>query len=485
MATTGLRTVGRNWSSAANDHPADQELRIVTIPNPPYIWLHSMPDGSVTYEGYLFDLWKILAQSLNLRYRMVPLLKGTFGRLDENGTWTGMVGELAYGRADVALSWLHVRRDRLEVIEYLDGAVVDENFETFYISKAPEDALSPTWHGVSSLLKPLHVTVWWMLLGTLLLLSLSLRLALRRSGADDRQVTSELTWTACVLTVFRSLVGQGWPLVPSSLSGRIVTLCTWILCIIVVNSYTANLISYLTVVVEDRPISSLKEFSERSDWQLMLDPGHTVVSDWMLSKDPYERALYRHVMRRDRLLAYDRTRETAHLSLEPRTLGYFDINEMFRYLGNKTCSLTALFNHPLKGTKNYIAIAKGFGDLRKAMNQVLQRMNEAGVMSRLRKKWVREDDTCVRPREAAPVSLGNSVTLLLITPVSGAFSILVLLVEMLCFGSSVSKVCSKTSGSNDSSVETLTDNGQAATSKDSATRQDKHKRSHFVVFTAK
>ncbi|XP_043242378.1 glutamate receptor ionotropic, delta-2-like [Amphibalanus amphitrite] len=266
----GLHFVGGNWSTESHDLATEPELRIAAFHDPPYVWIHTGPDGSVSYEGYLFDVWKAIAQPLNLSYRLVPVMKRQFGRLDENGTWTGLVGELAYGRADVALTWLHKRADRSEVVEFLDAAAVEEGVSTFYVSKSLDANLSFSADGFSPLLKPLHVSVWWMLLGAFLLLSLALRFSIRLSRTEDRQTSTEMTWTACLLSVFGSLVGQGWPSVPSFLSGRVITMLTWLLYIIIVNSYTATMVSYLTIVKIERPINSLKEFSERSDWKLLL-----------------------------------------------------------------------------------------------------------------------------------------------------------------------------------------------------------------------
>ncbi|XP_043242377.1 glutamate receptor 2-like [Amphibalanus amphitrite] len=277
----GLHFVGGNWSTESHDPATEPELRVAAFHDPPFIWINSSHDGAVTYEGYLFDVWKTIAQSLNLRYRLVPMLRGgNFGRLDENGTWTGMVGELVYGRADIALSWLSMRKDRSEVIDFLDAAAVEEGAGAFYVSKNPDDYLSLGVEAFSSLLKPLHVSVWWIVLGAFLLLSLALRFSIRLSRTEDRQTSTEMTWTTCLLSVFGSLVGQGWPSVPSSLSGRVITMLTWLLYIIIVNSYTATMVSYLTVVEFDRPISSLKEFLERPDWKLVVDPGHSVLTDW-------------------------------------------------------------------------------------------------------------------------------------------------------------------------------------------------------------
>ena len=40
------------------------------------------------------DLWSIVAEELQLSYRVVTPPSGGFGALLENGTWSGIIGEL-------------------------------------------------------------------------------------------------------------------------------------------------------------------------------------------------------------------------------------------------------------------------------------------------------------------------------------------------------------------------------------------------------
>ena len=409
----------------------EPELRITAVQDPPYLSIHQLPDGSFKYDGYLYDIWKIVAESLNLRYRLMPLLGG-FGRLDENGTWSGMVGELAYGRADVALTWLRYRKDRSAVIDYIDAVPIDKSEDTFYLSKDLDDSLSLTGDMFSSLLKPLHTHVWWVLLATLLVLSLVLGGSTRFSRAETDLATSELTWETCLFSSFMSLVGQGWTTIPNSLSGRTVTIFTWLLCMIISTSYTANLISYLTVVTVDRPISSLKEFSEQSDWRLAVDPGHIVVSNWRVSRDPYEQELYQRFLSKD-IIALDRSRERVLRLFKPKVLTYVDINILFFLIGDKACSMIPLYDQPVKGIDNYIVIAKGKDKLRDQMNKVMTKITEAGIIQQLKRRWIKHKNICVTHQGFVPVSLGNALDLVIIMPLGFVASIIILLLEVSCY----------------------------------------------------
>ena len=427
---SNLLSVGRNWT-AESGPIQERELRITLVQDPPYISYHQLTDGSYRYEGFLYDIWKIIAQSLNLRYRIVPLLTGGFGRLDENGTWTGMVGELAYGRADVALTWLRYTKPRSAVIDYIDAIPIDKSEDTFYLSKNVDEA-GLTGDMFNSLLKPLHTHVWLVLLGTLLVLSLVLRGSTHFIRADNNRVTDEMTWTTCLFSSFMSLVGQGWPSIPSSLSGRTVTIFTWLLCIIIYTSYTANLISHLTVVTVDRPINSLRDFARQSDWMLSMYPGHIVVSSWKESRNPYERELYQRVMS-ENVIPFDVTKESALRFLQPKVLSYADLNGLFFLIGDKACNLIPLYDGPVKGLDNYIVIRKGLDQLRRQLNEAMRKTNEAGIHQQLKGRWIKHKKGCVSQQDFEPVTLGNALALMMIMPLGSVASVIICVFERFYF----------------------------------------------------
>ena len=63
--------------------------------DPPFMYVEQDASGAVTYRGYLMDLWEILVEELQLRYRVLPQHAGGYGALLENGTWSGIIGQLA------------------------------------------------------------------------------------------------------------------------------------------------------------------------------------------------------------------------------------------------------------------------------------------------------------------------------------------------------------------------------------------------------
>ena len=207
--TTGpVRSVGGSWQEPSRPTDAQwsstggQELRVAALHDPPYFSAVYRADGSLHFDGLLWELWQLLADQLQLRFRVAPLWHGGYGHLSANGTWSGIVAELAYGRADVALSWLAYSPERDRVIDYVDAVPIDHSEEQLLVRQGAGEAVHLDVRAMASLLKPLTLEVWWTLLATLLAISVILNLTLRceekmcdedSAGGGGRKIRSRRT----------------------------------------------------------------------------------------------------------------------------------------------------------------------------------------------------------------------------------------------------------------------------------------------------
>ena len=432
---TGLLQLGGDWPATPSAEVSGQRIRVTAIHDPPFIEFIKQADGSYKHDGYLYQLWELISRELDLESQITLLPGGDYGILAENGTWFGLVGELAYGRADVALTWLEQRQDRATVIDFIDAVSVTRYEDTFYVPRGRTDAIPKLELSMfKPLLKPLHLEVWWLLVVSSILAALVLYCTVRfsRIGAETRQVKKETNWSSCLLSSFMSLVGQGWDRTPDSLAARTTTMTSWILGMLICFSYTANMISHLTVSTDDRPIRSLKEFSENG-WVLATEPGTGKVNDWKVSSDIYERELYQRTLTGEGHIRLD-TATNAHRLIEPRVMTYNDIRRLHFSLGSKACSLIPLFDGPVHALNSYMVVAKGRHNLRRAINRVMLKLKETGVISRLENRWLHSREelqaSCAPTEEFKQLSLGAALPVLAIVPLGVLFSVLVLMVEI-------------------------------------------------------
>ena len=439
-----LLSVGGDWSlEAFGDWHQEPDLRVTTIHDPPYLSIHPQPNGSYRYEGYLFDVWDTIARQLDLRYRIVPLLEGGgYGNLNGNGTWTGMMGELVYGRADLALTMLYMSPDRAAVVDYIDAVSVGQTGYTFLVRTGHQQTVP--LDTLRSLLRPLHQDVWWTLLGSLLLLSLAFRVFSpgSQSGDDALRPTRRPSWGSCVFSTFSLLVGQGWSATPSTASARTATIFSWALNIIIYNSYAATLISHLTVATApSRPLHSLREFHEAAGWLFAVDPSLGAMNQWKDSQDPDERELYQRSVTGEGFIALNLTRGSQRQVLQPRVMSYADRRKLSYFIGADVCDFVPLLDGPVQTYNNYMVMAKGRHRLRQAINQELRKLKETGVLIRLEQRWFDFSRKCDSSSASGykELSARELLALLLIIPLATVISVLLAALEWLWFHFSPTK----------------------------------------------
>ena len=431
-----LLFLGRNWSveplENVNWSGSHQPLRVVTVHDPVFLSTKLLSNGSYMYSGYLYDLWKIVASTMSLNYQMVPLAVSDYGVLDANGTWTGLVGELTYGRADVALASLDMTADRAAAIDYLSASPVDQAKYWFFVRRGFRE--TPELSSLlSSLLKPLDTNVWWTLLVSLLILTVVLRISLHfnRGRAESQQTVDELPWTACLLSSYMSMVRQGWSTTPNSLAVRAVIISSWVLGIIIYASYTANLISHLTVITEELPINSLEEFLERPDWTLAVPIGASQLDEWRSSSDVHERALYqRYATGKDVIQINVFSNASISTMIRDRVLTFEDFKYVSALHGPDACLLAPLPGGEGRPILTFIAMTKGMDRLRRRMNQLLLTMETTGLISRLKRRWKKSSEIiCENPTGYKAISFGDSLAVLVLVPLSMCASMVLLVLE--------------------------------------------------------
>lgn len=70
--------------------------------------------GNARYEGFGVDIIEELANMYGFKYEFVIQEDGDYGRQIGNTTeWTGMIGEVMAGRADLAITDLTINSQRI------------------------------------------------------------------------------------------------------------------------------------------------------------------------------------------------------------------------------------------------------------------------------------------------------------------------------------------------------------------------------------
>ncbi|XP_007109636.1 glutamate receptor 1 isoform X3 [Physeter macrocephalus] len=377
---------------------------VTTILEDPYVMLKKNAnqfEGNDRYEGYCVELAAEIAKHVGYSYRLEIVSDGKYGARDpDTKAWNGMVGELVYGRADVAVAPLTITLVREEVIDF------SKPFMSLGISimiKKPQKSKP----GVFSFLDPLAYEIWMCIVFAYIGVSVVLFLVSRFSpyewhseefeeGRD--QTTSD---QSNEFGIFNSLwfslgafMQQGCDISPRSLSGRIVGGVWWFFTLIIISSYTANLAAFLTVERMVSPIESAEDLAKQTEIAYgTLEAGSTK-EFFRRSKIAVFEKMWTY-MKSAEPSVFVRTTEEGMVRVRKSKGKYAYLLEstMNEYIEQRKPCDTMKVGGNLDSKGYGIATPKGSA-LRNPVNLAVLKLNEQGLLDKLKNKWWYDKGEC-------------------------------------------------------------------------------------------
>ncbi|XP_012287489.1 ionotropic receptor 25a [Orussus abietinus] len=249
-------------SSLLMNHTAVTSYRVVTVIQPPFI---SYDPEKEEWSGYCIDLLEEIRAILKFEYEIREVEDKSFGIMDEEGNWDGMIRELKEKRADIALSSLGVMAERENVVDF-----TVPYYDLVGISILMLRPKAPT--SLFKFLTVLENSVWLCILAAYFFTSFLMWVFDRwspysyqnnREKYKDDEEKREFNLKECLWFCMTSLTPQGGGEAPKNLSGRLVAATWWLFGFIIIASYTANLAAFLTVSRLDTPVESLDDLSKQ------------------------------------------------------------------------------------------------------------------------------------------------------------------------------------------------------------------------------
>nr|XP_021497525.1 glutamate receptor ionotropic, NMDA 3B [Meriones unguiculatus] len=265
--------------------------------------------------GYCIDLLERLAEDLAFDFELYIVGDGKYGAL-RDGRWTGLVGDLLAGRAQMAVTSFSINSARSRVVDFTSPF-----FSTSLgIMVRARDTASP----IGAFMWPLHWSMWVGVFAALHLTALFLTLYEWRSpygltprGRNRGTVFSySSALNLCYAILFGRTVSSKTPKCPT---GRFLMNLWAIFCLLVLSSYTANLAA---VMVGDK---TFEELSGIHDPKLHHpSQGFRFGTVWESSAEAYIKAsfpeMYAHMRRHS---APTTPHGVAMLTSEPPKLNAF------------------------------------------------------------------------------------------------------------------------------------------------------------------
>ncbi|XP_061690869.1 glutamate receptor 1a isoform X2 [Syngnathoides biaculeatus] len=377
---------------------------VTTILESPYVMLkknHEQLVGNDKYEGYIVELAAEIAKHVGYQYKLKIVSDGKYGARDpDTKMWNGMVGELVYGKADVAVAPLTITLVREEVIDF------SKPFMSLGISimiKKPTKSKP----GVFSFLDPLAYEIWMCIVFAYIGVSVVLFLVSRFSPyewhADDYEEGGEPQSPTQTneFGIFNSLwfslgafMQQGCDISPRSLSGRIVGGVWWFFTLIIISSYTANLAAFLTVERMVSPIESAEDLAKQTEIAYgTLDAGSTK-EFFRRSKIAVFEKMWSYMKAADPSVFVKTTDEgVIRVRKSKGKYAYLLESTMNEYIEQRKPCDTMKVGGNLDSKGYGIATPKG-SPLRNPVNLAVLKLNEQGLLDKLKNKWWYDKGEC-------------------------------------------------------------------------------------------
>uniref|UniRef100_A0A6I8QTZ9 Glutamate receptor n=1 Tax=Xenopus tropicalis TaxID=8364 RepID=A0A6I8QTZ9_XENTR len=410
----------------------NKTIIVTTILENPYVMKkknHELLDGNDKYEGYCVDLASEIAKHVGIKYKLSIVEDGKYGARDpETKIWNGMVGELVYGRADIAVAPLTITLVREEVIDF------SKPFMSLGISimiKKPQKSKP----GVFSFLDPLAYEIWMCIVFAYIGVSVVLFLVSRFSpyewhleDTDEARDPQNPPDPPNEFGIFNSLwfslgafMQQGCDISPRSLSGRIVGGVWWFFTLIIISSYTANLAAFLTVERMVSPIESAEDLAKQTEIAYgTLDSGST--------KEFFRRskiAVYEKMwsyMKSAEPSVFTKTTDdgVARVRKSKGKFAFLLESTMNEYIEQRKPCDTMKVGGNLDSKGYGVATPKGSA-LRTPVNLAVLKLSEQGILDKLKNKWWYDKGEC----GAKDSGSKDKTSALSLSNVAGVFYILV------------------------------------------------------------
>ncbi|XP_051533007.1 glutamate receptor 1-like isoform X1 [Myxocyprinus asiaticus] len=408
---------------------------VTTILESPYVMLkknHEKLEGNEKYEGYCVELAAEIAKHVGYSYRLEIVGDGKYGARDsETKMWNGMVGELVYGKADVAVAPLTITLVREEVIDF------SKPFMSLGISimiKKPTKSKP----GVFSFLDPLAYEIWMCIVFAYIGVSVVLFLVSRFSPyewhTDDEEEGEQQSQNqnqspspepnqspnqhgqnqnqreekqekqpehSNEFGIFNSLwfslgafMQQGCDISPRSLSGRIVGGVWWFFTLIIISSYTANLAAFLTVERMVSPIESAEDLAKQTEIAYGTLDGGSTKEFFRRSKIAVFEKMWSYMKLADPSVFVKTTDEgVVWVRKSKGKYAFLLESTMNEYIEQRKPCDTMKVGGNLDSKGYGVATPKGSA-LRNPVNLAVLKLNEQGLLDKLKNKWWYDKGEC-------------------------------------------------------------------------------------------
>ncbi|CAF1122907.1 unnamed protein product [Rotaria sordida] len=227
-------------------------LRIGIIRGPPFLIVENITDNTgqtiIQYNGYIWNLLNLLKDKIGFN----PIIQ----LAPSNQTYTQIVQSVNDGAYDIVVGDVTVTSTRRELVGF-SNAIFDNSLRII-MRKSPDISVD-----LLSFLKPFSRNLWILVFATFIYAGILMCIIERKDNEDLESGSILSQFVLSVWYCFGNIVGYGVEFNARTAAGRFLTAGLYILSLILVASYTANLASDLTIAKSQGVISGIDDIKNK------------------------------------------------------------------------------------------------------------------------------------------------------------------------------------------------------------------------------
>ncbi|XP_037875093.2 ionotropic receptor 93a [Bombyx mori] len=410
-----------------------KELPIITYHNPPWTFLQANESGAIVkYSGLMFDIVNQLAKNKNFTIKiMLPShVKHEFSNetdMMHSQSARLTIAAIAKGHAALAAAPFTVLPGPNQGINYT--IPVSTQPHTFIVARPRELSRALLF------LLPFTTDTWLCLGFAVILMGPMLYIVHRLSPYyEAMEITREgglATIHNCLWYIYGALLQQGGMYLPRADSGRLVIGTWWLVVLVIVTTYSGNLVAFLTFPKLEAPVTTISELLKNSDaYTWSVTKGSYLEMELKNSEEPK----YKRLIKEAELLketggiegtihaargTLDRVRGQRHLIFDWRLrLTYLMSAD---HIATETCDFALAVEDFME--EQVAMIVPAGSPYLPVINKEINRMHKAGLISKWLSAYLPKPNRCLKISTVTQEVSNHTVNL---SDMQGSFFVLFL-----------------------------------------------------------